>query len=763
MIKFILFFLCYAIQTASCQLVINEIVSDNKSLLFDYEGKSPDVIELYNTSSSSIQLADYFLSDDEDEPDKWQFPNLSLGSNQFIIVFASGKPSDGNELHANFKIASDGEPIFLSKAGVLIDEFPKISLTIDQAFGRINDGIDELGILVIPSLGTSNNNNNLLQFSHESGFYLDSILLDVSVENTSHEIRYTVNGNIPTNESSLWQGQTTLKSRVGDPNNYANIKTSPGFYIPTVEVYKIHTLRFSTFSNGVPSSPIYERTFIIDQNFNHDRFSYPTFSIVTDSNNFFNYDTGIYVPGVHFNSSNKVWTGNYFQRGEEWERDVHITMFGQDQSILLNQNAGVRIHGGRKRYSKVKTLRLYARDEYGDDHFRTSLFPTGDKTKYRRFLLRNPHGCWNKTVIKDALSHFIVSDFNMETQRAQPAVIFVNGEYWGMNTIRDFIDNNYLSEKYQLDKDSLDILLSSASHIAEQGSDSDYVAILNFMEQNDISRPSNYAHVQSKIEISSFIDYQIAEIFLNNYDWPAGNNKYWKSQQPDGKWRWIFYDLDAGWGNRGASFNMLEFATATNSTQYQNPPEATFLLRTLLTNQTFKLDFLSRFSCLLNTRFMPDTLMDFVDYFQDWYEPGISELATRWNVPTSSSSWNGAVSGYLKSFAISRRNYMITHIQNYFDLPNYNPADYCNTNAVADNFKMQTNIAVYPNPFSEVVHVSVPARGIINHSLTDGLGRIIASTDNANWTLNTSELSPGIYFLKSVINNDLQVKKIVKQ
>lgn len=744
-------------------MVINEIVSDNKSLVFDYEGGTPDVIELYNNSASPIQLSDYYLSDKQDSPDKWQFPDTTLNAFDFILVFASNKTGNGTELHANFKIASDGDKIFLHKTSGLVDSYPKVSLREDESYGRINDGDTQKGILAIPSLGRSNNQNVGLNFSHISGFYYDSLKLDIASNNAASVIRYTTNGNTPDNTSMIWLGPTTFFSRQGEANNYANIKTSAGFYIPTQEIYKIHVFRFAAFTNNQQTSTVYDRSFIVDENTNHDRFSFPIFSVVTDSNSFFNYDTGIYVPGVHFVSSNKDWTGNYFQSGEAWERKIHLTMFDANQEVLIDQDAGARIHGGRKRYSKVKTLRFYARDEYGDDHFRSRLFGDDEKDEYKRFIIRNPHGCWNKTVMKDAVTHYLVRDFNMETQNMQPAVIFVNGEYWGLNTIRDYLGHHHLSDLYNIDPDSLDIL-NTANHYIDVGSDTGYVNLIDYMTNNPVSSSEHYEYVITKMDIANFIDYQIAEIFFNNYDWPYGNTKYWRKQGGDGKWRWIFFDLDAGWGNKGPAYNMLDHATTINGAATKNPPHATFLLRTLLSNETFKNDFIGRFSCLLETRFKPDTLLDVINLFQDWYEPGIPEQVSRWNVPTSLSTWNSSVSSTLKNFATNRRSYMITHISTFFDIPDYNPADYCQTDYLAEQGNSNGSIIVNasPNPFSNSITVTTTAQDA-QHELTDGLGKTIATSNQTIWKIETKELSPGIYYLKSVINNDVQIKKLVKQ
>ena len=70
---------------------INEIMTSNKSTLFDFQGDSPDWIEMINESDTVINLEGYGLSDDPNEPVKWIFPHCEIQPGEFLVVFASGK------------------------------------------------------------------------------------------------------------------------------------------------------------------------------------------------------------------------------------------------------------------------------------------------------------------------------------------------------------------------------------------------------------------------------------------------------------------------------------------------------------------------------------------------------------------------------------------------------------------------------------------------------------------------------------------------
>ncbi|HQO49419.1 MAG TPA: lamin tail domain-containing protein, partial [Bacteroidales bacterium] len=129
--------------TLSAQTVrINEVMSSNAAVLTDEDGDYPDWIELYNAGTSAINLEDYGLSDDEEEPFRWVFPDVSLQPNSFLVVFASGKnrkPLSGN-LHTDFSISAQGEMLLLTTPnGIRVDSVDCPALQTDISFGRLGN------------------------------------------------------------------------------------------------------------------------------------------------------------------------------------------------------------------------------------------------------------------------------------------------------------------------------------------------------------------------------------------------------------------------------------------------------------------------------------------------------------------------------------------------------------------------------------------------------------------------------------------------
>ncbi len=125
-------------------LMINEVMPAPRSGLRDEDGELSDWVELYNAGTETINLANLALSDDEQNPLKWFFPEGTvIAPGQYYVVFCSGK----NKLeaatgipHTNFSISAEGETIVLTtKAGELVDRVVVTNIGKDVSYGRDPD------------------------------------------------------------------------------------------------------------------------------------------------------------------------------------------------------------------------------------------------------------------------------------------------------------------------------------------------------------------------------------------------------------------------------------------------------------------------------------------------------------------------------------------------------------------------------------------------------------------------------------------------
>lgn len=122
-------------------LVINEFQADNNSTEADQDGEYDDWIELYNNTSSSIDLSGYFLSDDDDDLYLWTIPvGTTIAANSYLIIWCD-KDTTQTGLHANFKLSSGGETLFLSDdSGLLLDQVSYTDQDEDKSYARFPNG-----------------------------------------------------------------------------------------------------------------------------------------------------------------------------------------------------------------------------------------------------------------------------------------------------------------------------------------------------------------------------------------------------------------------------------------------------------------------------------------------------------------------------------------------------------------------------------------------------------------------------------------------
>ncbi len=134
-------FLAFGNASAQSGVVINEIMASNQTYITDENGEYEDWVELYNNSSSSVNLGGWFLTDNPDNLDKWEFPtNTVIPAMGYIIIWADEDSSQG-PLHANFKLSIMGEDLLLINAsGATIQDITFGQQQADKGYARSPNG-----------------------------------------------------------------------------------------------------------------------------------------------------------------------------------------------------------------------------------------------------------------------------------------------------------------------------------------------------------------------------------------------------------------------------------------------------------------------------------------------------------------------------------------------------------------------------------------------------------------------------------------------
>ncbi len=546
--------------------------------------------------------------------------------------------------HTNFKIKADGETIFLSnRQGQSLDSVNAGGLLPDMSRGRFPDGTSDWLYYTEASPNASNSSDGASQlgrkviFSLEPGFYGQAQTLSLTSESGEVAIYYTLDGNEPSEDT-------------------------PVYTVP-LQIRQTTVVRARGIGDGQIAGPIETNTYIIGR-----QPDLAVISLTTPPANLWDVDSGIYVMGPNASSELPYYGANFWQ---DWEKPVHVEFFEPNGVQGFEIEAGLQIFGGWSRACAQKPLAIFARGKYGAGEIEYPLFPDLAIDKFESFLLRNSANDWQYTLFRDALMQSLVEESAIDLQAYRPAVVFLNGAYWGIQNIREKLNEHYVASHHSVDPAKIDLLESRNSPLA--GSALAYDEFYSFMENNDLRSAENYNYIRDQMDIDNFIDYELAEIYFDNEDWPGNNLKYWRERSDNGRWRWILFDTDFGFGlydvNKYQN-NTLEFATAVNGPDWPNPPWSTLILRKLLENDDFKVRFINRAADFLNVNFNPTQVNRQIDYFYNLLVREMPYHFERWRSDLGWSdlnTWQYQI-GLLRVFANNRQSYFIMDLNEKFGL-----------------------------------------------------------------------------------------------
>ena len=685
-------------------IIINEICAKNSTHTAP-DGACYDWIELYNPTSSSVNLSGWGISDKESDPFKFTFPSGSaIGAGQYVVIYCdSVMPEINGTYTASFGLSTSGETLYLTSSdSSLCDsvEFP--ALASDQSYGRVPDGSATFAIMNM-SPNNANTENSMVKkdveepiFSHEGGFYDSEFNLSINVPNGT-KVYYTTDGSVPDSNSTAYTSPIAISDITSQPN-YLSARTDirgGTVTAPTKPVDKAMVINAVAIDENGNVSDTVSGAYFIGYN---NRASYyqnvKIISLTTHEDNLFDHDKGIYVLGAsydnwrnnNYNPSYQEWQipGNYSQKGREWERPAIMQIYENGQ-VKHTQNIGIRIHGGASRSHMQKSFNIYARSDYGASKFKFDLFDgnlrseyTGKKIKeFDSFMIRNGGNDASATRFRDKLNQALVSDRDMLSQAMNPCIVFINGEYWGHYEITEKLSDDYIASHYGIDKN--DICLIKNGEL-EEGTESDFAeweSLHNWFTSNDLSQDSNYSQLCEKIDMQSFIDYMCAEIYYGNMDFSPNNTAMWKAasiysdnEWGDGKWRFILFDTEYStglYGGMGATSNHNTFDMVMRNTGFISD-----LFKNAMNSDTFKRQFATTFMDMANENFDADKVEAVIDELSAEYHDMTVDTLDRFEPkdavqnPGGFPNWGGNWGGGQQQDNESIFQTEVTAIKNFY-------------------------------------------------------------------------------------------------
>ena len=615
-------------------VVINEIMPANVSYLFDYTYNYGAWVELYNTSDERIELAGYSLTDDVEEPRKFVLPS-SVGAiepRSFKLLFFDNNDLDGRQI--NFKPDCDGAILYLySNEASLVGSVEYGYSYPNLSYARNVDGTGSWATCITPSPGRSNAGS---QFSTARlytpkpsvapGIYKRGFVLNMTAS-PGTIIRYTTDGSEPCESSRIWSG-------------YTGISTTT-------------VLRARAYKNGSIPSEILTATYIIEK----DRdFDLPVISIVTDPDNFFNDTIGIYCTGTNGKPGNSVdYPANW---NMEWKRPVNIELFNGKYDRYFSQQCEASIGGGWSRAYAMKSLELNAEKKYeGKNYFATRFFQQKPYYRFKSINLRNSGNDFHTSMFSDAMQQcFYAGVVDVDYQAYQPAVHYINGEYYGIINIRERSNQHYVYSNWGYDKENID-LIEQHDRVAFNG---DMVALnkLLLLLRGALAAPIELEKVLPYIDIDEYINYIVIESFTANTDWMGNNVKFYRSRD-NGRFRWILFDTDFGF--KDINYNMF---TSAGSGLLNTGAYTGEIFARLVKNKQFQQKFIDHALAIVGGALRYDRASAMIDSIKSLISNEISYHAARWG-----KSYNlDSRAKEFKNFAKNRPLKYVGHIAAYFSL-----------------------------------------------------------------------------------------------
>lgn len=603
-------------------IIINEVCFSNTESVAGRN--SYDWIEIRNTSSETVSLAGWGLSDDPAKPRKWQFgEDVRLKSGEYLVVMATGNTFTGVDrygyYHASFKL-SGGESITLSTPdGTVVDRLPAMQQYGDISCGRI-DGQSGFFYFTFPTVGEYNGDSGLRErcskpvFAVQGGMYAsgETVTVEISADPDTL-IFYTLDSTTPTTDSTLYSGPFTVSSNT--------------------------VVRAIATRRGSIDSYVATQTYFFGISHN-----LRVVSLVTDPDNLYDSETGIMTNPL-----------------KSWERAANVEIFSADGEVIQSsRGCGLALNGDASRRLDIKSFRVLGRTCYDEENTFTGDLLTGrDYDGYRSFLLRGGGQDSTRALIRDPFVDSLAGDTEVMYQEYEMCVLYLNGEFYGVYDICERI-TTYSVCDFEGWEQTKNIDIVKKNDQAQNGSNSDYAELLEWIKDNPDATDENIAYIETRIDMDNYIDYMCFMVYSANQD--VGTRRY-RSDEHDGKWRWIVYDQDFGFYNDTNS--IARWMDKEGAGAYKTVENKLF--RYIMSNDKIVARYLTRFGELLAGPWAPDELLAEFDALIESIRPEMAQHCEKWSQVQSYSQWEKQVT-QMRGRIEERSGKIIGYMCEYFEL-----------------------------------------------------------------------------------------------
>ncbi len=599
-------------------LRISELMSANQSYVKGPYGDTWDWVELYNGGTESVNLKDYTFSTDAGELHSHQLPDKKLAPGQYCVLILSDKNDSFPRGYGRLPVtlSAKGESVYLSRGGEVVDYGILPALPTDISYGRAT-GNDGFSCLRVPTPESPNGETAIFSEKPQTATAQGIYETDVQVSLTgSGSIYYTTDCTKPTLESTRYTGPIRLN--------------------------KTTVIRAVCYEDGKLPSESLDLTYVVKEGH-----KLPVVSLVTQPDNLWDYNTGIYADGPNAGEEYPHWGANFWKN---WEKEATVSLLETD-GTGFSEPCGISIFGAYSRGLPMKAFTVAFRDSYGAGSLRYPLFGEEGLDSYETFILRCSGQDAQVSHMRDVLMTSLVADqTTVAVQKYRPVVLYLNGEFWGVYYIREKANENYVAGNYNAKVEDVSL--------TEYNGNTEYQKLVDYAHTHDLSQQEHYDYVCSQMDIENYTDFMIAQMYIANTD--IDNIKFFKT--PDIKWTWLFFDTDLAFS--ASSYDTVEDFTNPGGTGGGNGI-STKLINALLKNPEFKENFIRRMAWQMNNIWSVENVTARVNELESLIGEDMKRDCQKWG--RSYTSWQGCVD-FLRRFPASRNEKLPKFVQAYFDL-----------------------------------------------------------------------------------------------
>ncbi len=564
--------------------ILSEFLADNSGGVADEDGETNDWIEIWNTTTSTLDLSGWHLTDNATKHTKWTFPaGITLAAQARLLVWASGKNRTSNPaaLHTNFALSSSaGAFLGLYQPGgaTAVTSFSNLPSQRKNVSYGLSGTVEPLtpGFYLTPTPRAANGPQAPgfvadTQFDLKRGFYNAPFAVHITTTTPGATIFYTTDGSEPTTVSTPYPGPagipiatTTALRAKAFASPLAPTNTDTQTYIFNVQVGSQPAnppgwpatwgtdsqVAANNGGNGtVPADYEMDPNVVNNTVAGHGIVealdALPALSLTLNPADFHSIGTGIYT--------------NPLSRGAAWERATAMEWLNPGGGGF-HTGVGLKIHGNSSRTPfrmQKHSFTLAFRSEYGDGKLNEKLFSDTNLSAFDKLILHDfftdgwGMASWATGRYKPDDSVYFRDPWMRKSFAAMGWLatagryihVYINGLYWGMYEVSERIDDNFCADHLGGAPADWDVIADFTN--AADGTITAWNSLFTFINSADLTAQAGYESALAQIDIVNFVDYYLLHAHCDAEDWPQHNGYAIRNRNVAGsKWQFLVWDQE---------------------------------------------------------------------------------------------------------------------------------------------------------------------------------------------------------------------------